>query len=62
MSKGKEKRGRCSNCPATKRILMVKIARTELALCEACRLVLSRILKERQNAANQAAARAAAPE
>jgi hypothetical protein len=53
MSKGKQKRGQCDVCPATKRVLGVRVHGERLNLCEACRLVLSRI--ERERAAKQPA-------
>jgi len=53
MSKGKQKRGHCDACPATKRVIGVRVAGRRLDLCEDCRLALSRI--ERERAAEKAA-------
>lgn len=54
MSKGKQKRGQCDVCPATKRVIQVRVHGERLNLCEKCRLELSRI--ERQAQAKKRAA------
>lgn len=49
MSKGREKRGRCDVCPATKRVMDVKVYGQRMRLCEMCRLSLSKIIRERES-------------
>ena len=57
----KQKRGQCSNCANTKRVISVRYAGKRIDLCEDCRLVLSRIIREREAEAKKDELTIAAP-
>lgn len=57
----KQKRSQCANCPNVKRVVSVLYAGKRMDLCEPCRLVLSRILRERQDEVDRAKIKVAAP-
>jgi hypothetical protein len=46
MSKGREKRGQCDVCPATKRVMSIRVHGQRVNMCEACRLAYSKIVRE----------------